>query len=136
MEAGPCQDGALDSKRICFSIPPRLLTVLLSAIKGNHFLLIFAEIENDMRCTECCERGISVVPKLAGSQSHGFIGETFSSEGATRAASSTEQSGMSYLELGFSLPEERDGVLSIGALRLLSASVARYRSTVWHLHAQ
>lgn len=40
-----------------FFYSPHLLTELLSAKKENRFLLIFTEIENDVQCTKCCQRG-------------------------------------------------------------------------------
>lgn len=72
-----------------------LLTVPLSAIKGNHFPLIFTEIEMARPCTKCCQRGIWAVPQLTRRQRNSSICERFSSQASfKKAASGIEQFGV------------------------------------------
>lgn len=67
-------------------VSPQFLTVVLSALKGNHSLLTLAEMKITHRCTKCPQRGISAVPKLTHSQRNNFFCETFPREGVTKAA--------------------------------------------------
>lgn len=92
------------------SLFPLRLTILLSAIKGNHFLLIFAEIEKRHDgAPECRQRGISAQPKLTRSPTNSFICKTFSSQGTTKAASRIEHLRINCPELGFSV--QRKGLV-------------------------
>lgn len=109
-----------------------LLPGPLSAIKRNHFSLLFSEIEMTRQCTKCCQWGISAVAQLTWCRRNSSICEPFSSQASLKkAASSIGRVGMGCPERRCSLPEAWAGVLLIClCVSTLPAHMPRHRSGV------